>query len=108
MKKYRKKATPEQNGWKYFAINLDLVDHKIVRKQMDLLCECTGKTKKQLFIEMLDERINKEIKGIKMNNDRKVFYCVQCNEPCKTDEINEDMVCIDCQDLFCELGDTDE
>lgn len=63
MKKYRKKATPEQNGWKYFAINLDLIDHKIVRKQMDLLCEYTGKTKKQLFKEMLDERINKEING---------------------------------------------
>ena len=43
-----------------------------------------------------------------MTRDRKVFYCEKCDEPCKTDEINEDMVCIDCQDLFCELGDTDE
>jgi|TARA_R110000782_G_scaffold131137_1_gene222928 predicted DNA-binding protein len=63
MKKHRKKATPQENGWKYFSINLDLIEHKIVRKQMDLLSEYTGKTKKKLFKEMLDERINKEING---------------------------------------------
>tara|TARA_R110002124_G_C8645578_1_gene488719 strand:- start:30 stop:260 length:231 start_codon:yes stop_codon:yes gene_type:complete len=63
MKKNRKKATPQENGWKYFSINLDLIEHKIVRKQMDLLSKYTGKTKKKLFKEMLDERINKEING---------------------------------------------
>jgi len=43
-----------------------------------------------------------------MTRDRIVFYCKKCDEPCKSDQINEDMVCIDCQDLFIELGESDE
>ena len=39
--------------------------------------------------------------------DRRYLYCKECDEPCKHDEINEDMVCIDCTDLMCELGDSD-
>ena len=42
-----------------------------------------------------------------MNRDRRYLYCKKCDEPCKHDEINEDMICIDCDNIFCELGGED-
>tara|TARA_R110000803_G_scaffold122290_1_gene190301 strand:- start:160 stop:294 length:135 start_codon:yes stop_codon:yes gene_type:complete len=43
-----------------------------------------------------------------MSRDRLKFICKKCDSTCKLDEINEDMVCIDCTDLICELGDNED
>jgi len=63
MEKYKKKATPLQNGWRYFAINLDLIDHADVRSKMDILVDLTGLTKKRLLKEMIEDRLDKETIG---------------------------------------------
>ena len=38
-------------------------------------------------------------------SDRKILVCKDCGAMCKHDEINEDMICIDCDNIFCELVD---
>jgi len=69
-----KKATPLENGWKYFAINLDIIEHELVKKKMDILQEITGKTKKQLFIEMIADRIDKEVENADFNGLREMQF----------------------------------
>tara|TARA_R100001015_G_C4586580_1_gene142465 strand:+ start:816 stop:1061 length:246 start_codon:yes stop_codon:yes gene_type:complete len=56
---------PAENGWKYFAINVNFEDHAELRKKTDALKEMTGKTKARLLKEMVNERMDQEL--IKMN-----------------------------------------
>jgi len=36
---------------------------------------------------------------------RKILICKECGAECDHDEINYLNLCIDCEDIFCELGD---
>lgn len=36
------------------------------------------------------------------------YVCVECKETCKVDFINEKGICRDCDNAFCELGETND
>ena len=53
--------TPILNGYKYFAINVTIDQRKKLKKDTDLLKELTGKPKRILLMEMIEERLDKEL-----------------------------------------------
>ena len=44
-----KKATPLENGWKYFAINLDIIEHELVKKKNGYIARNNWKNKKTII-----------------------------------------------------------
>ena len=52
--------TPSLNGWKYLSINLHITEHKEYYKKMEELKELTGKNKKILWKECIDNRLKLE------------------------------------------------
>ena len=55
---------PKENGWKYFAINLNDKDHAVLTEQLENICLATGLTKRRV-IQILIKDKYEHIKRLK-------------------------------------------
>tara|TARA_R100000951_G_scaffold87071_1_gene74799 strand:- start:3804 stop:4061 length:258 start_codon:yes stop_codon:yes gene_type:complete len=55
---------PRQHGWAYLSVNLHITMKNLYKGKMDRLKEITGKPKNILWLEAIDDKLNKEEKKL--------------------------------------------
>ena len=60
---------PRHHGWAYLSVNLHITMKNLYKGKMDRLKNITGKPKNILWLEAIDDKLNKEEKKLERENN---------------------------------------